>query len=186
MRSRTAILLAAGVVAGPLFGCGIGDPYNNQQSTTPNARPSGVRSTDARPPATHFRRDPAPTAPTRLPSTPRGAAVAFAAQWVNWTPRTTRRQYRRMARLATAGFARVLAQTAAASNQAAAPEGAGSRGRVVGADARGRGTRRTVVVVTAEVPIGVGEAGPAIYRVYVGVAEWRPNGWAIATWSQKT
>jgi hypothetical protein len=185
MSPRTAILLAAGAVASPLTGCAIGDPYNTQRPPTSTAA-SSAQPTDAPPPRAYVARDPAPPAPTRLPATARDAAVAFAGQWANWTPRTTRRQYRRMAALATPAFARVLAQTAAANNQAAAPDGAGSRGRVVGADTGGRGPRRTVVVVTAEVPTGAGQGGPTLYRVYVGVVERQRAGWAVATWSQKT
>jgi hypothetical protein len=175
-------VVGAGALA--MAGCGIGDPYNRPHHSRPKAT-SARGAADAAPPV-NPETDTAPNSPRGLPATPRQAAARFALQWANWTPRSTRRQYRRLAALAAPQFARLLSQTADAANHAVATASEANEARLVSVDVQGHGARRRVVVVTREQPLGAGRATvAAIYRVYLGVAEHQASGWAIAAWSQQ-
>jgi hypothetical protein len=162
-RRLSAVLACA--VAVLATGCGIDDPYDDQQR--PDAAPSS----------------PAPAAARPLPAAgARALLTRFALTWTNWSFGELAENRRELAGLATGTLRTMLLEEArrAAQDAALRASNLGNRGTVAGIVLR---TAAPALVVTRETVELEDGGGQTAYAVYLARAVRTPNGWKLAEWT---
>ena len=180
MTRRPAALAGLAVLAVSAAGCK--DPYADERAAAP--RPATSTADDVTRPGPRAGAIPAtPSAPSR---SPRAAAHAFAATWINWEWRTTDDQQHKLARLAAGELARQLEASAASARRDAslARDKPGSRGSVAATNLRVDGRHAHGLVVTREQTYTDGRAdlGGRHYRVYHVRLTADDSGWGVSAW----
>lgn len=202
MRSLPLGLPAALVVATILGGCGLSDPYTNQQRASTRSSKLAP-GTSASSPATVTNADPRPEQGGSIPAaarasqnrlaanagreSPRAALERYATLDINWTAKTVAGVQRELAALSV-GQARAQALQAAASyghDRVLQTSQVANSGSVI-AMAPGQGAEAGAwVIVTREQTTGEGDyAGlPVTDHVTVAQVEHTATGWVVSTWS---
>jgi len=180
MTRQPAALAALALVGIAAVGCK--DPYAGERAAAP--RPAASTPSDVTrpgPPAGAI-----PALPPRPHRSPRAAAQAFAATWVNWDWRTIDDQQRKLARLAVGELARQLEASAASSRRDASlgRDKPGTRGAVAATNLRVDGRHAHGLVVTREQIYTDGRAdlGGRRYRVYLVRLVADDRGWEVSAW----
>lgn len=131
-----------------------------------------------------------PVAVTQAEAGPRVIARRWGQAFADWTHTSLASQLRRLAATATPALASELRRGAQAVGRDASltRDGAGSRGSVQFVRLSGRGSRRSVLVLTREIAYlrsGQDVQG-ARYRVYKGDLVRDPSGdWRVESWERQ-
>lgn len=170
MTKRTLPMLLAAAVG--LGGCGLRDPYAQQQR-----RPVAARAQIAAAPVPEAALKPADKATSVL--------ARFADAWVNWSAATLPHERALLLAMATGGLAEQLRQDAAQTVKTQLQEvsQAYSRGRYVGVIQRQGGLS---IVVTYEDVALVGGQAQGAYHVYLARTEHTTYGWRVREWQPAT
>lgn len=204
---QALILLASGLAAVCLAGCGLTDPYPTDARSSTRASTTASTSSDRRPstPASEAldpRAERGGSIPPRQQAdqrrvdaaagsaTARRAVIRYAILYVNWRARSLVAHERRLAGVSI-GAARLAALQQAASaptdptltaNQVA------NHGQVISAEPGIGPTAGRWVIVTREQTTGQGSYRglPAQLHVTYAITTRTRNGWLISQWSPQT
>jgi hypothetical protein len=202
MRRATTVLASIGAVL--VAGCGLHDPYAEQDARTTGERPAREAQTTV---AAQGRSVPSPkggelpgTVPARLrqrepvafpeAGTRPEETLALAARlYGNWTSATAPDRFRRIVAISVGDARAELRQTAASAGGDKQQTRAMMRSRsaLEALVVRGRGEARTVLVVTRERVDGAGLPEQSErYRVTVARVERRGRKWVISGWTPQS
>jgi hypothetical protein len=190
---RVAPVLAALLITG----CAPADPYSDEAPTSAprtqsDAAPNGQAATPKAPrtgelPGHAPRQllDQRARFPRAGP-TPEATLERAALLYGNWTSASAASRLRQMAALSVGQAHAELSQAAAQAQVDRQQSGARSRATVAAISVRGRGQRRTALVVTRErVEAPDPPSSGWRYRVSTAALERRPAGWVISRWAPR-
>jgi hypothetical protein len=193
--TRHLTLLATGLAALTVAGCGVHDPYNDKPAarrpgpaTAAGSAPHHAPDSTARRPAGD-RANPAALTNARPKANAAAEAVAaaYGLAQTNWTWRTYADQYRRMTRLAGGALARDLKRHPPEPDQleGITAERQTNRSSALAVDSKlVTATTARVIVVYEELAGGAGVSDTAPrHTVYRARVSKLPAGWKVTQWS---
>lgn len=194
MTAACRTLLAVGLIALSVTGCGVHDPYNDAPAgtdrtaaTATSPRTDAPVNSDAQPP--RDRADPGSStgAAARADARAEAVAAAYGLAQTNWSWRTYRGQYRRMTELAGGELARDLRANPPEADQLRGIEADRQTNRSTAIAVDGHvvaPTRVRVIVVYEELAGGAGVTDTAArHTVYRAVVRKLAEGWRVTQWS---
>jgi hypothetical protein len=187
-------LLAVGLIALSVAGCGFHDPYNDPpagKDATPAPAPSAPTdahaNSDAQPPRDRAAPGSFTTASVRANAHAEEVAAAYGLAQTNWSWRTYRGQYRRMTELAGGALARDLRANPPEPDQLRGIEADRQTNRATAVAVDGRvlsPAKIRVIVVYEELAGGAGVTDRAPrHTVYRAVVSRLAEGWKVTQWS---
>jgi hypothetical protein len=185
-------LLAVGLIALSVTGCGVHDPYNDapagpDRTPAPSSPAEAPVNSHAQPP--RERADPGSftSGAARADARAEAVAAAFGLAQTNWSWRTYRRQYRRMTELGGGALARDLRANPPEVDQLRGIETDRQSNRATAIAVDGHvvaPTRVRVIVVYEELAGGAGVTDTAPrHTVYRAVVSKLAEGWRVTQWS---
>src|SRR3954454_8110599 len=194
--TRPLSLLASGLVALTVAGCGIHDPYNDKSAphhdhapvpSVPSAPHAAADSTARRLSGDRANSARLAHASAKANAAPEAAAAAYGLAQTNWSWRTYADQYRRMTRLAGGALARDLKRHPPEPDQleGITAERQTNRSSQLAVDSKSvTPTTTRVIVVYEEFAGGAGVTDTAPrHTVYRALVSKLPAGWKVTQWT---